>query len=140
MLHTFTKILVKGVAGYKNLGTAAHLSGHRILCQPVERNTWRKRDWPKHSWPLTKNSVDAILSGVRQTLCTDMLVLVRVGLQSGGRDWARGRGEGRAGPERKLQCGEVSSAVSQELDTTLRTISAQNNKKGGSSCHRYLQN
>ena len=82
----------------------------------------------QHSCPLTKNSVDAILSGARQILCTDMLVLVRVGLQSGARDWARGRGEGRAGPERKLQCGEVSSAVSQELDTTLRTLSAQDNK------------
>ncbi|MEE9192045.1 MAG: DUF4234 domain-containing protein [Candidatus Aerophobetes bacterium] len=29
--------------------------------------------------------------------------------------------------------------MSQELDTTLRTLSAQD-KKGGSSCHRYLQN
>lgn len=34
--------------------------------------------------------------------------------------------EERAGPARNMQCGEVSSAVSQELDTTLRTVSAQN--------------
>lgn len=27
MIHTFTKILVKGVAGYKDLGTGAYLSG-----------------------------------------------------------------------------------------------------------------